>query len=223
MRATSADLTSTPVAARQVWARLGILAAVLAGALGSVMLVVAWLLPPNPPSRVVKYQLADLEVGVPAFYRPFEMGRKAGRLDGIWLVRQEDDEVQAFWSRPAHPGACPVSAGPVTLPLSSRSGAARLPTATPVAPFGSPGSLEALGFREPCMSSQFLLDGSWVYGPPPRGLDRFAVTIEGGTVSIDVGRLFLGACGATVWNGCSTPERPRMIRTRWPSPERNVR
>ena len=48
-------------------------------------------------------------------------------------------------------------------------------------------SAARLRFQDPCSESSYALSGEWIEGPAPRGLDRFAVTIEGdGAVSVDV-------------------------------------
>jgi hypothetical protein len=138
---------------RQAWARLGLLAGVLGVALASVAFGFAWLIPTDLPSKEFEYALADLEVGVPVFYRPVNMGAKGGRPDGIWLVRLEDGGVDAFWSRPVHPVACPVVPAEVT--VSIRSPQRGEGTPTPVARLKGPATPEpeVLGFREPASRS----------------------------------------------------------------------
>jgi hypothetical protein len=121
------------------------------------------------------------------------MGGKADRPDGIWLVRLEDGRVLAFWSRTAHPGGCVIEPARVIYP----------PTA-------------GAGFRDPCLGSTFLLDGTRTFGPAPRGLDSFPSTIEDSTVKIDTSRLIIGTCGGTSHPYCSPPGAPRTERVRWP-------
>lgn len=211
-----------PVSGRQAWSRLGLFVGALAAAFALVALVVVWLVPPDLPSRTATYPLADLEVGVPALYRPFNMGGKAGRLDGVWLVRREDGSVRAFWSRPAHPAACAVEPTPVTVsPPPLPRGVTPTPSARP----GFPATeTVVLGFREPCLSSNFLLDGTRNFGPSPRGLDSFATHVEGQTVSIDVGRFILGPCDPMqIHSGCSTPNHVRTQHASWPRPSQDLR
>ena len=117
MSASSADLPSTPVAARAAWARIAILVAALTATFAFIALVLVWLVPSNGPSRTVTYALADLEVGVPEFFRPLDLGwDAAGEPHGIWLVRSSDGDVDAWWSKPAHPVACAVQPAAVELP-----------------------------------------------------------------------------------------------------------
>lgn len=40
-------------------------------------------------------------------------------------------------------------------------------------------------FECPCHGSQFDLAGEWIGGPSPRGIDRFAVSVERGRVVVD--------------------------------------
>lgn len=40
-------------------------------------------------------------------------------------------------------------------------------------------------FREPCHGDTYAMDGARVFGPAPRGLDRFAVRVVGGVVKVD--------------------------------------
>ena len=61
-----------------------------------------------------------------------------------------------------------------------------------------------------------MLDGTRVFGPSPRGLDRFPTTIEGGTITIDLRTLILGDCGSSRSGGCSEPEHQRTARSRFP-------
>lgn len=50
-------------------------------------------------------------------------------------------------------------------------------------------------FRELCHGETFAMDGTRVFGPAPRGLDRYEVDIEDGRVVVDPGRLTEGASG----------------------------
>ncbi|MSP22220.1 MAG: hypothetical protein EXR66_04280 [Dehalococcoidia bacterium] len=64
-------------------------------------------------------------------------------------------------------------------------------------------------FRTPCLGSTFLLDGTRIFGPAPRGLDRFPTRIEGDTVNIDLRRIILGRCGSEPPRDCSLPGEQR--------------
>ena len=50
------------------------------------------------------------------------------------------------------------------------------------------------GFLDPCGDSRWLLSGERVFGPAPRGLDRFPLAEGGSALLIDLGRVLLGAC-----------------------------
>jgi hypothetical protein len=45
--------------------------------------------------------------------------------------------------------------------------------------------LEA-AFIDPCTGARFSLDGSFLSGPPHRGLDRYAMRLEGGQIIVDL-------------------------------------
>jgi len=45
--------------------------------------------------------------------------------------------------------------------------------------------LEA-AFIDPCTGARFSLDGSFLTGPPHRGLDRYSIRLEGGQIIIDL-------------------------------------
>jgi Rieske Fe-S protein len=47
-------------------------------------------------------------------------------------------------------------------------------------------------FLNPCHGETFDIAGNRVFGPSPRGLDRFAVTIENGRVVVDLSDVTLG-------------------------------
>lgn len=47
-------------------------------------------------------------------------------------------------------------------------------------------------FECPCHGSIFDLGGEWIKGPSPRGMDRFALTVEGGVLQADTGQLTEG-------------------------------
>jgi cytochrome b6-f complex iron-sulfur subunit len=47
-------------------------------------------------------------------------------------------------------------------------------------------------FECPCHGSKYNLAGEWTDGPAPRGMDRFAVRVEGGFVQVDTTRIVTG-------------------------------
>lgn len=51
----------------------------------------------------------------------------------------------------------------------------------------------ALRFEDPCHGSQYTRTGGYIFGPSPRGLDRFAVVVaEDGSLSVDLAKFQLG-------------------------------
>jgi len=50
-------------------------------------------------------------------------------------------------------------------------------------------------FRDPCHNDTFTIDGSHVFGPAPRGMDRFPVRVEDGAVRVNVRTVILGPGG----------------------------
>ena len=56
-------------------------------------------------------------------------------------------------------------------------------------------------FECPCHGSKYNRVGEYKAGPAPRGLDRFAVSVEGGTVVVDTGALSLGPPNGTNTTG----------------------
>jgi cytochrome b6-f complex iron-sulfur subunit len=65
-------------------------------------------------------------------------------------------------------------------------------------------------FECPCHGSQYNRAGEKKAGPAPRGLDRFAVTVSGGSVSIDTGLIFQGPAIGTNTTG-QEAEGPHCI------------
>jgi cytochrome b6-f complex iron-sulfur subunit len=69
-------------------------------------------------------------------------------------------------------------------------------------------------FECPCHGSKYRLNGEFFYGPAPRGLDRFPVTIEGGNVVVDTGALQVGPPrGTDTWPKYSQPAGQYCIPT----------
>jgi hypothetical protein len=48
-------------------------------------------------------------------------------------------------------------------------------------------------FIDPCYGTQFTLDGSYLTGPPRRGLDRYAVRLEAGQIIVDLSNIVEGS------------------------------
>jgi nitrite reductase/ring-hydroxylating ferredoxin subunit len=47
-------------------------------------------------------------------------------------------------------------------------------------------------FECPCHGSKYNLGGEWIEGPAPRGMDRYQLTLEGGTLVADTSKLISG-------------------------------
>ncbi len=154
-------------------------------ALGVVVLLLAGFVWPDVDREVDLGRVEAFAPGsVTSFYRPvggegFRLlapgetventctrynGAYPQRLSGtvIHVVRLGDGEIRAFSGRSPH-----------------------LWDMVPWLPdFSYNGSLG--WFREPCHAETFAMDGTRVYGPTPRDLDRFALRIEDGRVFVDV-------------------------------------
>ncbi len=173
-------------------------------AAASVAGVALFLWPDAPPARQATFPLAELEVGAPRFFRPFDMGISDGNERyGLWLVRQDDGEVLAFFSREPHRRRCAVR----------------------VYDFGDSDGPQFVGGPVPsttCPTSRWAFDGTRLGGPGPRDLDRFDTTVEDGVVRIDMSRLRLGDCsrGIEYRGGCpySTQDRPQYEEIFWRAP-----
>jgi hypothetical protein len=73
--------------------------------------------------------------------------------------------------------------------------------------------LEA-AFIDPCSGARFSLDGSFLTGPPHRGLDRYSIRLEGGQIIVDLSETRVSG---NSWGGIDTP-----IPQRFPeSPKRS--
>ncbi len=221
------------------WVRLGLLAAALAAAAASAVALIVFLLPQPSEPPTLTVALDELPVDEPYWYRPFNMGGdRSGRPYGVWLVRNAEDEVLALLARDTHAG----SAGPCVIGVEQLEGY-RLPgvtdapagaatpaaTVTPAPPdargSGDDERYSGAAFRGLCTGSLFLLDGTRVFGPAPRGMDRLPVEVEGGAVSIDFSRIELGPCSPGVQfrsGNCpySTAEKNKYERASWPGAAR---
>ena len=92
------------------------------------------------------------------------------RSDGsrLYVVNHPEQGLLALWARNPHRG-CTVAAlalldDPLEMPLEANA-----------------------AFVNPCHGDQYALDGTWLFGPSPRGLDRFAIFVDAeGRVVVDV-------------------------------------
>ncbi len=67
-------------------------------------------------------------------------------------------------------------------------------------------------FECPCHGSKYRLNGEYFGGPAPRGLDRFAVSIEGGKVVVDTAKVEVGPPrGTDTWKQFSQPSGPFCV------------
>ena len=61
-------------------------------------------------------------------------------------------------------------------------------------------------FECPCHGSKYRLTGEYYGGPAPRGLDRFPITIRGGKVVVDTGKVEFGPPrGISTWDKFAEP------------------
>jgi len=93
------------------------------------------------------------------------------REQRFWLVRLESGEFVALWQRSPYRG-CTVPWRP---------------------------GFEFMGkkgwFRDPCHNDTFTIEGVHVFGPGPRGMDRFPVRIDDGIVRVNVKTVIQGPGG----------------------------
>jgi len=73
-----------------------------------------------------------------------------------------------------------------------------------------PQCLSSQWFECPCHGSQYNRVGEKRGGPAPRGMDRFAFTVSGGSVTVDTGNIFLGPPIGTNTTG-QEPQGPHCI------------
>jgi cytochrome b6-f complex iron-sulfur subunit len=67
-------------------------------------------------------------------------------------------------------------------------------------------------FECPCHGSKYRLHGEYFGGPAPRGLDRFPVTVEGGQLVVDTGKVQVGPPrGTNTWDKFSEPVGPFCV------------
>ncbi len=112
--------------------------------------------------------VAELPAGWAAPHYDEERRLERGRST-LFVVNVPGDGLLALWARDPHLG-CIV----VALPLSELQPEVYHPDAV---------------FYNPCHGEQYVLDGSYLAGPAPRGLDRFGIEVrDGDRVVIDVRR-----------------------------------
>ncbi len=204
------------------------LALPLAVAAALFVMLIAFL---RPPTQEISYviPLSRLETGVPFWFQPLNMGSDIrGRPYGLWLLRDDTDSVLAIVARDTHRasyGSCAVGireveAYRIAVPLPPGV------MATPAA--RAPGTAEEqIAYTGPlfeglCSNSLFLLDGSRIFGPAPRGLDSLPVEVVNGQVLIDFSRIAIGQCSPGIEfrsGNCpySTPQETKYERASWPA------
>lgn len=134
----------------------------LASAAVAIVVVVGLVLFLTQPDEVVVAgEVDDFEVGEPVHFED----------SGFFVVRLESDEVIALsdvspHEREATDARCTVQ----WLPEFEFQGVTGW-------------------FRTPCLNSTFAVDGKLAFGPSPRGMNRYAVSVAGGQVRVDTGGL----------------------------------
>lgn len=166
-----------------------LLAALLLGMLLAAGLATAAMLRPSLDAHV-----ASVRLPADAIAAPFREGQLGG-----WVVRQPDGSLWAFSAASPHQGQPVGLVGPGN-PLYES--------------FGTTRSFDGPAFFRDTIGSIWQLDGTRLFGPAPRGLDRFDISsVEGDWVTVDLGTLHLGACSPQVhFHGpppCSSVEVPR--------------
>lgn len=70
----------------------------------------------------------------------------------------------------------------------------------------------SLLFECPCHGSKYRLSGEYYGGPAPRGLDRFPIEIQGGSVMVDTGAVQTGPPrGTNTWEQFAEPKGPLCV------------
>lgn len=114
-----------------------------------------------------------------------------------WLVSRDDGGVDAFWDRSPHLGCAVHPREGDEVRGSDTAGELS-------------GEIRRI-FFDPCYNSSWDITGQRLFGPAPRGLDRFDATLEarpqGDEVTIHFDSVRLGTCGAGVGDEvpCSPP------------------
>jgi Rieske Fe-S protein len=112
----------------------------------------------TPQTRVYAGSIEKYEVGVPVYFQK----------DHFWLVRQPDDTFLALIAKDTHSGCVVPWRENFRFPISGE------------------GPSSVGWFRDPCHGSTYDLTGACVYGPCPRGLDRYPVKVENGNIVVSV-------------------------------------
>jgi len=142
---------------------LGLLAMGLATIAGAI--IFAW---PHVRSAQTHFELGSVN--------DYDVGSVTQIAVGkFYLVRLSKDEFVALsWREPGH--GCTVPWRPNFVWPDPENG----------------GALRTGWFRDPCSGSTFDKDGTRVFGPAPRSLDRYLVSVVGGHVSVDTGQYVCG-------------------------------
>lgn len=142
---------------------VGLLALGLASIAGA--LIFAW---PHVRSVKTHFELGSVD--------KYDVGSVAQVAAGkFYLVRLTDKEFVALsWREPGH--GCTVPWRPTFAWPDPENG----------------GALRTGWFRDPCGGSTFDRDGTRVFGPAPRNMDRYAVSVVGGQVSVDTSQYVCG-------------------------------
>ncbi len=71
-------------------------------------------------------------------------------------------------------------------------------------------------FECPCHGSTYTLEGEWIEGPAPRGLDRYRVDVSSGNVMIDTSKVIDGPRHGTSSTTEGKPNQPLKYDARGP-------
>lgn len=149
--------------------------------LGAMLAMVMW---PRASARVSIVALASLEPGVPVYDHDHR----------VFIVRLDDDRVLAFSEESPHLPGDPlrwVSANEM------RSAGWPNPRWLEESPTGV--------FVEPRHGETFAGDGTRIFGPAPRDMDQYAVSIEDNWVVVDLSKLIPGSRTPGASSGATTP------------------